>query len=118
MEADKALQRAESIIEHNYKITGEVKLLPLALQSVHKAAEGAWLESKEKEKPTFLKELEKIIEAKKQSPVEFQRKKSFIICSEKLKTTSIDEKKIKEFITKTKSYLEKCKKKKTAQKKN
>ena len=57
-EANQALQRAENIIEQTYMITGEIKLLPVALQSVHKAAELAWLETKDNKKPFFLHQME------------------------------------------------------------
>lgn len=117
-EANQALQRAENIIEQTYMITGEIKLLPVALQSVHKAAELAWLETKDNKKPFFLHQMERILEKKKQSPLEFQRKNNFIICTNKLETISINKEKLQVFIQKTKEYIQKCKKKKIAQKKN
>ena len=119
-EAQKALERAEAIIERNYAMTGEVKLLPIAMQHLYEAGEQVWKESKEKQKPAFLKELERTIQKKKESTVEFQRKEKYIICSERYQTIIINEQKVRELVKKTKDYInKKCKKKKkTKQKKN
>ena len=104
-EIQQALQRAEALVETNYKLTGEVKLLPLAVQHLQKAMEESW--AGKGAKPELLKKLEALTHKKKQSPVEFVRKEKFVMCSDDYKTTIIDEKKVKALIQETKQYLEK-----------
>ncbi len=60
-EAENALKQASTIVETNYRVTGEVKLLPLAVSYIQKAMESAWKAREEKEKPMLLKELEQIL---------------------------------------------------------
>ena len=106
-EAQKALQRAEWIIEKNYAFTGEVKLLPLALQQLQKATTHAW-KYKGGNKPKLLEELENILNKRKESSVEFKRKEKLIICTKDYKTTIIEEKIVKNYLQKTRIYLKKC----------
>ncbi|MDP3728492.1 MAG: hypothetical protein Q8R18_03490 [bacterium] len=109
-EAKKAFSKAEGIIEKSYAFTGELKLLPLALQQLQKATKYAW-EFQGEKKPKLLIDLEKINQNRKDSPLEFKRKEKLVICTKDYKTTIIDEKIIRKYLQKTKSYLQKCKKK-------
>lgn len=100
-----ALQRAETILEKNYQWTGEVKLLPLIIEYLHDAVHHTWKAQQKKRKPRLIKELETLIQKKKHSPIEFQRKQQWILCSENYKTTQIDEKKTRNYLEQTKAYL-------------
>ncbi|HIH15119.1 MAG: hypothetical protein QT08_C0011G0015 [archaeon GW2011_AR17] len=107
-EAKKTLSKAEAIMEKSYAFTRELKLLPIALQHLQSATEYAWRYNRGK-KPKLLTDLEKITTKRKESPLEFKRKEKLIICTEDYKTTIIEEKIIKEYLKKTKRYIEKCK---------
>src|SRR3989338_4378914 len=98
-EAKKTLSKAEAIMEKSYAFTRELKLLPIALQHLQSATEYAWRYNRGK-KPKLLTDLEKITT---------KRKEKLIICTEDYKTTIIEEKIIKEYLKKTKRYIEKCK---------
>jgi len=87
-----------------------VKLLPLALQQLERAMQSAWKCSGGR-KPRLLEELEEILEKRKESPVEFKRKETLIICSENYKKIVIEEKLLRDYLQKTKMHIETCKKK-------
>lgn len=79
----------------------------MALQQLQKAIENAWKYSGGK-KPRLLGELEDILKKRKESPVEFKRKEKLILCTERYHITIIEEKVLRNYLQKTKEYLEKC----------
>ena len=61
----------------------------------------------QKELIDFATSIKKIIEEQKQAPVEFRRKKMFIICSDSYKISRLDEKIIRDSIFKAKIFIDK-----------
>ena len=106
-QARKALKRAESIIETSYALTNEVKLLPIALEQAQRAMMLTWKCSGKEKKPKVLEDMEKLLEERKKSPVEFQRKQKLVLWKQNKKITIIEEKTVRDYIQKTKVYLEK-----------
>ncbi len=60
----------------------------------------------DKEYITILKEIKNIVHEHKKSPVEFSRNNTYVICSENCSTMIITQKKLKEYISKAKFFIQ------------
>ena len=121
-------ERAEGIIKKIYPLTKEIKLFPLTLKILLQAWEyqlqNRLKEKKDKTKITkenmntllkkykvkaslakCYKEMQTFQENKEKSPLEFQRKEKYVICSDKYQITILNEEKILEYLQQTKEFL-------------
>ena len=105
--AKENIQRAEQILEKSYKITGELKLLPVVLQRIQTAVEKNWKTTRKKKKPQLLMNLEKLMHFKKNATVEFTRKNALILCSPRYKIKDINETMVRKYLNDAKKYIKK-----------
>lgn len=59
----------------------------------------------------FIKELKRIVAAKKESPMEFKRRNKYVICSNNYNMNVLDFKKVKNYVQKTKKIVQNLNKK-------
>ncbi|MBI5797752.1 hypothetical protein HZA98_02510 [Candidatus Woesearchaeota archaeon] len=104
--AEQALARAEALVNKAFTLTGEVKLLPLAMNELEKCWDCI---NKERTIPAEFqktyKEIKELQKAKKTSAIEFKRKERLIVCSDAYKINAFEGKKIEKYIKTTKTLL-------------
>lgn len=108
----KALAHSMTAIIYYDQIFKYTPSFPKTFQSKFEMFKGKSLPKHniDKSYPQLIKEIQKIIQLHKESPVEFRKKDRFIICTDNYRVKAITADRIKKYMKKTKSFLEEMRK--------